>query len=701
MVVSQPTDPDEPVFFGLDGSTGTYLLRGGQDEVARLALAETVPSGHLDDIKARLAGGRPSLGVVDAVGDITDLSQTGWGVIFGARVTDAVRAALRPLLDRRRAQATTRKPHLYAEYTSIPGETKSGFLRRHGVPPSGAADPDRMPYYLLLVGDPDDIPFEFQYALDVQYAVGRIAFATLDEYSRYAEGVVAAEVRGTIARRAAFFSVANQDDPATALSARYLTAPLADAIRASAPDAWEIQTVGPVDASKERLATLLGGPKTPQFLFTASHGLAFPAGHPRQAREQGALVCGEWSGPREWHGEIPATFAFAAEDVPSSARLNGLVVFHFACYGAGTPRIDAYPQLENGHASDLGPLGQKLARAIAPRAFVAPLAQRLLGCPGGSALAVVGHVERALGGSFVWSAGGRQHAAMKPFEDVVGRLLKGFPVGAALEPLNQRYAETCAELTDAVREVNGSGKLPDRALLARLWVASTDARGYVVCGDPAVRLAAVAPVQDEGAHMEDSTRPIHIETPDPVRTARLAPSRREADGVRIDIDTRSGHVRVTTTGGDAGGEPIAGDETGEDVSFGLLGGLGGSNLAELRASVGEGLATAASGLSQAVSQLMSQVSTLEVVTYSSDDLSSVAVDPHTGQLVGSLKRRALTRLRLDGQTVAVVPEQDGQIDDRLWTIHCQLVERAQAQRTELLKSTLAAMTSLMSAVKLT
>ena len=66
------------------------------------------------------------------------------------------------------------------------------------------------------------------------------------------------------------------------------------------------------------------------------------------------------------------------------------------------------------------------------------------------------------------------------------RLLNGYPVGSALEYVNQRYAELSIELRITLRIVSSSPL--NRSEFARTWVANNDAQGFVVLGDPAVRL---------------------------------------------------------------------------------------------------------------------------------------------------------------------------------------------------------------------
>jgi hypothetical protein len=258
------------------------------------------------------------------------------------------------------------------------------------------------------VGDPATIPYRFQYQLDVEYAVGRVWFESdgkpdLEAFAQYARSVVEAESgRVPLAKRAAFVGVQNHDDRATRLSADDLVQPLAEDFgREQQEKGWSFQTYLKDRASKIHMARLLGGAEKPAFLFTAIHGIGSPNGDARQIPHQGALLCQDWPGPSQWRQPIKSDFYPAADDVGDDARLLGLLAFHFACYGAGTPNLDDVAFLKNLGAAQRG--------AIAPRPFVAKLAQRLLGHPKGGALAVIGHVERAWGCS-LFGAGklGRQ-----------------------------------------------------------------------------------------------------------------------------------------------------------------------------------------------------------------------------------------------------------------------------------------------------
>ena len=469
----------EQLFFnGVNGATGSYALPPlPASAVSKIAQGEELDEAHLLELKHRFQlANEAHYGVKEGV-DATNLKEAGWGVIFahadGDRVP-ALKEALGELLNHRREQAGGLYKEYIGEKAYRPGESKPKFLARHGVGP-GPADPEKVPYYLLIVGTPESIPYRFQYQLDVQYAVGRIHFDTPEEYAQYARSVVEAETgKVSLPRKATFFGVRNPDDGATNQSTDHLIKPLAEKI-AEDQQEWQVQTVFEEDATRSRLQQLLEGDETPALLFTASHGMEFPNGDDRQLPHQGALLCRDWPGPKEWpKGQpIPEDHYFSADAV-DGARLHGLLAFHFACYGAGTPKLDDF-----AHRTFKEPV------AIAPHSFIARLPQRLLGHPSGGALAVVGHVDRAWGYSFAWTGTGRQ---LTSFESTLKALLDGQPVGAALEYFNERYAELSSDLNSELENVK-FGATPDDVEIAGMWTANNDARSWVIVGDPAVRLA--------------------------------------------------------------------------------------------------------------------------------------------------------------------------------------------------------------------
>ncbi|HZZ80219.1 MAG TPA: C25 family cysteine peptidase [Gemmataceae bacterium] len=466
---------------GINGSTGDYLLPTlSAHEISAIARGDPLDFKQAAELKHRWQCiSQASFAPMESI-DAKNLADCGWGAIFANGADLEIRNALAPLLDHRKKQATQTNERFYHEFTGPksyrPGETKQQFLARLGAGP-GPADPNKVPYYLLLVGDPEEIPYRFQFQLDVQYAVGRIHFDHLEDYANYARSVVNAETgKCLLPRRVTFFGVRNSGDQATQLSADHLITPLAERIAARQAD-WAIKSILNEDATKARLDLLLRGEDLPALLFCAGHGMGFSQGDPRQLPHQGALLCQDWPGPLRWRKPIPPDFYFAADDVSSDANIHGTIAFFFACYGAGTPMMDEFSQQ-----------AMKPRATVAPHSFLARLPQRLLAHPKGGALAVVGHVDRAWGYSFVWNRAGEQ---LGVFESALNRLLNGHPIGSATEYFNQRYAELASDLSMELEEIS-FGKSPDDVELAGMWTANNDARNYVIIGDPAVRCCVSA-----------------------------------------------------------------------------------------------------------------------------------------------------------------------------------------------------------------
>jgi hypothetical protein len=455
-------DVDQVVFNGIDGVTGGYLSPPlTVKQMFDVLRGRPGMSGESDRTLARGA-------------DPRNLDQTGWGVLFAGDGDPAVREALEPLLARRREQAGERYRELRGATGYRKGLMTGTFFGDHKVDP-GLVEPDKIPYYLLLVGSPAEIPYSFQHGLDVGYAVGRLSLDSPEEYAAYAAGVLAAETRrNQRPRRMTFLGVKHPEDRATEMSSDLLVAPLARELAArhgANGNGWEVRSHLGAEADHARFTAVLGGEETPAFAFSASHGLGYPSGHPGQEAYQGAFLCHEWPGPQAHC--VRREHFFAAEDVGDDADVAGLVSFHFACYGAGCPERDDFAHRTEGEP-----------RRLAPRPLVSRLPQRLLSHPRGGAQAVVGHVDRAWAYSFFWGS----DPQIGVFRETMNDLLLGFPVGAAMEFFNRRYAQLSVLITSMIHEARYDREV-DPAEVVSLWTANNDARSYVLLGDPAVRLA--------------------------------------------------------------------------------------------------------------------------------------------------------------------------------------------------------------------
>ncbi|HSR29957.1 MAG TPA: hypothetical protein VLY63_05275 [Anaerolineae bacterium] len=719
------------IFNGIDGETGEYLLPPMPSEtLARLIqgkaskkeraefFGDQRPEEMTEDEKqqevADEAVAHQELGFKTEMGpqypvipgvDPARLDQAGWALVFPASMDaqhrEAIKGALKPLLDLRREQAGEELFRIFeggAGYRS--GERKDQFFKRQ-TPEifEGPANPTQMPFYVLLVGSPEEIPFEFQFQLDVMRAVGRIDFGEdYQAYARYAESLVLAESgKIKLPRHASFFGVQTPGDKATQLSADWLVNPLVENLKQTKigndvplKHPWQVDAfVGEGQATKEQLGRLLGGEHTPALLFTASHGMAFKLGQSHQLAHQGALLCQDWAGPGRG---IKRDDYFAGEDLASDAQVQGMIALFFACYGAGTPKLDHFAKQ-----------AFKARSEIAPNSFVGALPSRLLSQ---GALAVMGHVERAWGYSFVSPGGNLDNQA---FVTTLRQLFNGDPVGLATDQsFNMRYAGLATQFSEVLKELSWDPTYVTDYELARLWTSNNDARNYVVIGDPAARLPVtdVAPEDAERPQIEVSYRPPERKVvEDHPREYSAEPAEAEAAertqfvAAPAPAGTQTYSVTATVTllpSGTAAGAPPAFAATVTPTApgaeaFAIWDKVEGS---EVRDKLVDAVKGFVERMGQAVEKAVADITTLEVLTYTSDDMTAVKKD----DMEGTAALRAITRIKATGDIELCVPTKGGQVDEGLWTLHTNMVEQAQANRAELMRTAVETVSGLLKVV---
>jgi hypothetical protein len=319
------------------------------------------------------------------------------------------------------------------------------------------------PYYLLLVGGPDRIPFEVQHALDRGFATGRLDVSEMaggplswDAVRAYAEKVVRYETGGMpVDRRALLYSFAT--DEATQESHEVLSMPLAEHLGEQAA----ARLFG-ADATTERLCEALRK-SSPAVVVTTSHGLELPAD------------------PALWGALTDSSFGTSKSPVPFSAGLArerlgaGAIVLAFACFSAGVPGVSAHRTLME--EADI---------PIPGAPFTSPLPRVWLGRPDGP-VAFAGHVDRATSHSFRAAKRGED---ADPFFHFADWLLTGKgTLGQAMSTFHERAGEAAGDLASILSVARTGAARRSPAAVIDAWVRFHDYEGYIVLGDPAIRAA--------------------------------------------------------------------------------------------------------------------------------------------------------------------------------------------------------------------
>ncbi len=413
--------------------------------------------------------------------DETDATDVGWGIIYHPDTPAEVRSILADLLAHRQSKWP---PFIYT-----PGESAVDFHLRHhhGF---GVIDPDVLPYYVLIVAAPAEIPFNFQYGLR-EHAVGRLFFADAQgpggydvaAFRRYVDRLIAYENATATdrQRRVVIFSPTHQNDPLIDQTVTHLAKPLLQKLQGNElrllkkfPQTYHPEPISEAAATRGALLDLLEREQAkPALIFSTSHGIGFDSGHQQQLSDQGGLLCSEWPGSQAWAGgDVPNTMYVRGQDVSPELDLSGLVMFSYACYSAGTPQIEDFAQFYN-----------HVPQQLAPTPFISWLPQRLLAQ---GALAFIGHVERTWSYSYGWPGMGYWTGT---FEDSMQLILVGKPIGYATQTFKSTFLDLLVELTEKGGFLEKFEKLqPKQKDVVRLWTAANDARAFIICGDPAARL---------------------------------------------------------------------------------------------------------------------------------------------------------------------------------------------------------------------
>ena len=335
---------------------------------------------------------------------------------------------------------------------------------------------DEAPYYIMIIGGPDQVPFLFQALIDSTAAVGRIHFDSIDDLEEYVKKVIRLEKAAdpVVSREVVMFAPDGGITDPTFFSRMYMAQPLSEHVKDKLN--FSTKRILEDDATKKSLTDALDN-SNPALVYTASHGLGAPKERLEiQKKYNGAVCCQDMHTLENL--TIPE-FTYSADDVPlDGTYLEGSAFFEFSCFGYGTPKRSDFEHW----------LGDP--KLNADEDFVSALPKKLLAHPKGP-IGFFGHVDMAFLEGFADPNNPyilkRWHSRVAPFKKAVEEILKAQSLGMILSTMNERYEIGSIMLTNVIDGIR-SGHLKmtpeEQARLVEYWITRSDAQNYMLFGDP-------------------------------------------------------------------------------------------------------------------------------------------------------------------------------------------------------------------------
>jgi hypothetical protein len=338
-----------------------------------------------------------------------------------------------------------------------------------GAGPRGNG-PGRLPYYLLIYGGPNEIPWSAQYVLSQPCFVGRLHLKG-EALERYVTTLMAGWPGSACQPdHPVVWAADDGSGDITELMRKVIAEPIHQELSADSQIGANASLDTGAQATIDRLKSQLSQQR-PALVVSTSHGLTAPLA------PAGAMA-GQLGVPVDSAHKV-----LDPGDLLAAWEPDGAIWYAHACCSAGSDSRNSYSDL----VPAASPVGQILTAVAAVGPTISPLPTALLSAKK-PLRAFVGHVEP----TFDWTLRAPENGAELTdsiVEAMYRRLFraKPEPISMALNRTYRHVGELLAQHAQALKDI--ALNLPgSRVAAVRLQLTALDRQSMVVLGDPTVAL---------------------------------------------------------------------------------------------------------------------------------------------------------------------------------------------------------------------